>query len=92
MSLLQHADEERFRLSAAGLFHVGTHLLPAVNKKIIHYFVSEIILSVYSGDILFLKVTGSIVTYLVILLQYQFNKWIIYNSTGGLASRKPLKI
>ena len=47
MSLLQHADEERFRLSACGLFQVGMHLLPAV--------------------------TGSIVTYLVILLQYQFN-------------------
>ena len=30
MSLLQHADEERFRLSAAGLFQVGMHLLPAV--------------------------------------------------------------
>ena len=30
MSLLKHADEERFRMSAAGLFHVGMHLLPAV--------------------------------------------------------------
>ena len=30
MSLLQHADEKRFHMSAAGLFHVGMHLLPAV--------------------------------------------------------------
>ena len=30
MSLLQHVDEDRFRLSAAGLFQVGMHLLPAV--------------------------------------------------------------
>ena len=30
MSLLQHADEKRFRMSAAGLFDVGMHLLPAV--------------------------------------------------------------
>lgn len=30
MSLLQHLEEERFRLKAAGLFPVGTHLLPAV--------------------------------------------------------------
>lgn len=31
LSILQHADEERFRLSAAGLFTVGMHLLPAVS-------------------------------------------------------------
>jgi hypothetical protein len=33
MSLLQHLDEERFRLKAAGLFQVGTHILPAVINK-----------------------------------------------------------
>ena len=35
MSLLQHSEEERFTLKAAGLVRVGAHLLPAVNYLII---------------------------------------------------------
>jgi hypothetical protein len=38
LSILQHADEERFRLSAAGMFTVGMHLLPTVG---LHIFIVQ---------------------------------------------------
>lgn len=53
-SVLHHMNEQRFRLSAAGLFNVGMDLLPSVSYivllfafvkiKIVNYFFNDLII------------------------------------------------
>lgn len=63
MTSLVQIDEERVRLSAAGLFKVGVHLIPAVSIIQTHF------LALHNSALSVWKLAGAVVTYMVILLQ-----------------------
>ena len=49
-SVLHHINEQRFRLSAAGLFNVGMDLLPSVSYIVLLFSSVKIIVNYFFND------------------------------------------